>query len=68
MLDLNLKETLLEEPFLATYILYEMAKPIESRQYGEYLDTLPFGCKDFPLLFTEKEMDYLEGTTFKDQV
>jgi len=38
-------------------------KPIE-QEFKPFLDLFPKACTDFPILFNNEELDYLEGSEF----
>ena len=48
--------------------MYEKMKKPEERQFSAYLDLLPTGCREFPFLFNERELPYLNGSPLKEEL
>jgi hypothetical protein len=68
LLEKNFKDILGANIFYCTFILQEMRKKPEDRKFKEYLDTLPLGCRDYPLVFTDKELLELNGCSIIDEI
>ena len=51
--------------FLASYLLQELKKP--DSKWKPYFDTLPPSTRNFPVSFTDEEMDLLQGSPFYKQ-
>jgi histone-lysine N-methyltransferase SETD3 len=68
MYEKNLRSKLIspKHTFLGSYILQEKKK--DEQRFAEYLDILPKGLNDFPIFFTEDELEFLKGSPFLDQV
>eukprot|EP00826_Nyctotherus_ovalis_P018840 TRINITY_DN15715_c0_g1_i11.p1 TRINITY_DN15715_c0_g1~~TRINITY_DN15715_c0_g1_i11.p1 ORF type:complete len:547 (-),score=134.33 TRINITY_DN15715_c0_g1_i11:28-1668(-) len=52
--------------FLSTYLLQEMRNP--DSKWKPFLDMLPKSTNNFPIFFTEEEMEWLKGSPFQEQV
>jgi histone-lysine N-methyltransferase SETD3 len=49
---------------LTTFILYEEKNP----KYKYYFDLLPTDFSNFPIFYTNKELEYFKGSPFLDQI
>ena len=49
---------------LTSFLLYEEKNP----KYKYYFDLLPKDYSNFPIFYTNKELDYLKGSPFLDQI
>ena len=67
MFERNMRERFGIEYFFAAYIMSEMRKAPQRRTFGAYLDVWPDNYEEFPLFFNKKELDYLEGSPYKDE-
>ena len=45
-----------------------MKKNPSLREFAPMLELLPKNCREFPALFNEDELSYLEGSPFRDVV
>lgn len=52
--------------FLSTYLLQEIHNP--DSKWKPFLDMLPKSTNNFPIFFTEEEMEWLRGSPFQEQV
>ena len=52
----------------AQYILLERKKHPTERVWGALLDAFPQDFAELPLSFTEEELEYLEGSPYRDGI
>ena len=45
-----------------------MRKDPSDREFAEYIDMFPKLKREFPILFNKKELDYLNGSPFKQTI
>jgi len=57
-----------ESLFFTVHTMLERKKPPLESIYYAYMDLLPKNCKEFPLLFDEEEISYLEGSPMKYEI
>ena len=57
-----------EKSYLAAYILFESLKKKEEREFGAYIDMLTTSCNEFPVMYTDEELSYLNGSIVKEEI
>ena len=60
-LDKQLEDNI-SNVYFTNYFLGEMQKPRYDRDFPEYIDLFPQSMDNFPIFFTDEEIDYLRGS------
>ena len=50
------------------YLLLEKKKIPSNREFEAFLDLFPWDYKDFPILFSKKDLSYLDCNTVKGTI
>ena len=64
MLEKDILKDYGEIYFFCQYILHELKKSRENRQFIEYLDVFPESVEQFPIFYSGEALVYLEGSPF----